>query len=763
MNTNHVDHIYNPEASFQNQGNLNTHIRSDHVQMCPTPYLSCNSSFSILNLSKDHTFNNHGVPGLHECNLCGFTTSSSTTLKHHQESSHVHQPSIIHCNVCGQAFSHMRDLNMHAREHHESLSPSDRSGTNTVPQIEPTCYTPALFSPIDQVDGNVSPPSLSSTPGLPKRDIADHAIISAGGSNTSFIPSPHFQYTLNSVNQTKRLLENTNRDAFTIRYNAPQIFKGRQLPTNVSVDCNTGAYLSAVKPALEAITCGWQTEILSTVITCEDKIDRTEMSGRKVSTKLVLYLTENSVPSVKCKVVLHFYHTSSTLQAQGSSLLTSGMTSPVWLIKNFLEPLATAHVNRNKETIAQINSNIVEASLICKHCNEKINPAASRPKDQELTCSKCGQLYHKRCTDRNRTTANWKKTPWYCQPCMLGHQPVSQHDPLHQKAVQPSHANLSQSPGHSQSPSAQIVQSHSQLHDQLQAASHSVSLLQHQSPPALQSHSLPALQHQPHLAIPVEEQLGTACPADHEQLELNLNDSNSGLLLLPADLPPVQPQADSQTLPSIPSRSGPTPDPSQVKTTTKYPNNSIRQRSSNIVVNDPEREFLKTALDSCRGTIAQQESEIKRLNECLEIRNQRIMQLDGQVNFAATEAASRETCSHKDSSFTKTNEVHESLNLLISKLNSMTSFSPPCININNNTSCKNSSSPLTCNVSAQTEDSLVRCNLCDKQDESYPHLHKHTENNMESESLCNTSGAPSLPCESPSPAQDVVESPGNSL
>ena len=108
---------------------------------------------------------------------------------------------------------------MHAIAHQEPLRLGDRPGPSAVPQIDLTCHTPATFSPIGQVDGNVSPPSLSSTPGLPNSNIIEPAIISAGDDSNSSTRNAHFQYTLNNLNQTKRLLENTNRDVFTIRYN----------------------------------------------------------------------------------------------------------------------------------------------------------------------------------------------------------------------------------------------------------------------------------------------------------------------------------------------------------------------------------------------------------------------------------------------------------------------------------------------------------------------------------------------------------------
>ena len=157
------------------------------------------------------------------------------------------------------------------------------------------------------------------------------------------------------------------------------------------------------------------------LITCGGIIGRTDISGRKVATKLVLYLTENVQPSVKSKVVLHFYHTSSTLQAQGSSLLSCGSSAPAWLVKNFLEPLASSHASQNCDAINAINANIRQSRVFtCGYCRDPINPTATHPKDQELPCSKCTLLYHKKCTDRRKTTANWRKTPWFCQRCILG-------------------------------------------------------------------------------------------------------------------------------------------------------------------------------------------------------------------------------------------------------------------------------------------------------------------------------------------------------
>ena len=316
--------------------------------------------------------------------------------------------------------------------------------------------------------------------------------------------------------------------------------------------------MSAVKPALEAISKGWQAEVSSTLITFDDKSDRSEMSGRKVSTKLTLFLTENSATSSKNKVVLHFYHTSSTLQAQCSSLLSCGISSPVWRVKNFLEPLATAHAYRNSAEIEAINSNIRQsASFTCGFCRDQINPTATHPKDQELSCNKCGKLFHKKCTDRKKTTANWKRNPWYCQDCFL--PPQSNHSlpdhgapPLNPAAriFQPQEDPLSQTQF-----LENTVQSQVQLCNLLSQDTQRVQLPLLPAPPLRD-----VLQSRPELLY-VQEQ---------HQPE------------------PVTVQPRTNHPPTRPA----------------FPTTSSRQRSSNINLENPEFEFQKTALAACRSNIA---------------------------------------------------------------------------------------------------------------------------------------------------------------
>ena len=89
-------------------------------------------------------------------------------------------------------------------------------------------------------------------------------------------------------------------------------------------------------------------------------------------------------------------------------------------------------------------------------------------------------------------------------------------------------------------------------------------------------------------------------------------------------------------------------EPTQAPTSTQrpaiptFPARLQRQRTSNITVENPELEFQKTALNTCRSTIAQQESEIKRQKEALDIRNKRILQLEAHVDHASEFVAARD-------------------------------------------------------------------------------------------------------------------------
>ena len=132
----------------------------------------------------------------------------------------------------------------------------------------------------------------------------------------------------------------------------------------------------------------------------------------------------------------------------------------------------------------------------------------------------------------------------------------------------------------------------------------------------------------------------------------------------------------------------------------RFPTTAVRQRNTNINLANAENEFQKTALDSCRSTIVQQETEIKRLKETLSIRNRRIMQLEEQIKHAGDYIASRDSAPSVDNS-----KINESL---IEKIWSKLASHPP--QVTNNNIYVNSAK--VTNTSSQSKDSQTDMTGC---------------------------------------------------
>ena len=139
----------------------------------------------------------------------------------------------------------------------------------------------------------------------------------------------------------------------SIFYNDIRTLQNKQVPANVKLEFNAGVYLSAIKPVLENIQEGWKTDIQNVTVLCNEVSERTDASkSLLVSTKLILSLLSKNVPS---KVVLHFYHTSDSVQIQGSSMI-QGMSSVAWLVEFLIKPLANAHIQSSRVIIQNINT-----------------------------------------------------------------------------------------------------------------------------------------------------------------------------------------------------------------------------------------------------------------------------------------------------------------------------------------------------------------------------------------------------------------------
>ena len=141
------------------------------------------------------------------------------------------------------------------------------------------------------------------------------------------------------------------------------------------------------------------------------------------------------------------------------------------------------------------------------------------------------------------------------------------------------------------------------------------------------------------------QQLGDDQPVESHDQQQGGSPSNDRQQLH-QDAPHVQPPTDHPSYDAQPSSR-------HLHHTPVFPNTMTRQRGSNLATENPELEFHKTALSACRSTIAQQEAELKRLNEALDIRNKRILQLESQLGQACDFYAQRD--SPEDNTATKDN------------------------------------------------------------------------------------------------------------
>ena len=167
----------------------------------------------------------------------------------------------------------------------------------------------------------------------------------------------------------------------------------------------------------------------------------------------------------------------------------------------------------------------------------------------------------------------------------------------------------------------------------------------------------------------------------------------------------------------------------------KFPSNAIRQKSSKIGTLDPEVEFLSTAVDACRSTIAQQEAELKRLKESLHVRDRTILQLQGQVDHAASVIGGRPDAARvADDASNENVGVENIIVRLISKIESLPMLNAHpvnSINIHNHGSDKTSVSSSSCSQTTQTEANVISCQNCQNKTNAARILNEHTEDHHE--------------------------------
>ena len=625
---------------FETKSHLELHITEVH---CPTV---SSPDFTEVEFYPGH--HNGSV----SCTICGYTCYSSEMLSLHLP---CHDRSnVVHCNKCERSFNNIVLLNTHNVEHHTKsdsdpgLSPSQ----NYVPShSESISAQEACIPQYDGVDdiSEVSDNEPDNSEALITILPAVNSIAKPVGSHesnhaeaTKNHATTHAPYTLNKRKQITTLAKHSNLIDFNIDITSAH---------NTNIQCSAGFYEAVPKPALSAIYEGFRVTVSGTLVSCIESRVKKDQLGRHDNLVLrFLVATDGGTTAV-----VHLHHTQQLVQVQGSA--------SQWFVKNFLKHIFATEAESKRLVINNLN---------------KVFEAAGRGLDKQIdidseSCTHCGIKFRK------------NSKPAICGNCTGSFHNTKQNKCFLSHNCRTSGANPTLSATHSSSPTPTLHGTNT-----VGAAPISTSRISSMAVTFVPSSRATATTTTSCMSIPcfTPSRL-TSVPSLSTSITSiesfsTEGDQASGAVVQPPqgvqlaqneqathhvhELPHTQDLGDHNEFEVIASTSrdlqqlNTEPSHSLNTNTLKFPSTASRQRNTNINLANPENEFLRTTLNSCRSNIIQQEAEIKRLKETLSIRNRRIMQLEDEIKHAGDYVASRESSTSAD------DHNHKYLGGLIEKL-----------------------------------------------------------------------------------------------
>ena len=331
--------------TFVNEKELKEHVDCMHKSKACIPCEFCNETFSLLDQLNDHrischacepSFQDESLPSintvradeevsgvrpppepeyvraytanlmpetssacLHQevlhyvCEFCGFITASNDNLKDHIVFCHDTKETELHCNMCKATYKDMRSLNIHMKEHHQSDSVQLEKDYQNCDTLD--------ISDILQVDG-IDDTIASAALSMNTPDPVQTRVPLCNPQDMTF------NYTLNAENQANRLITGAYRPPLSVTYNNIQTINDIQCALNATIECNSGVYLTAIKPALQAVTVDWSIDIDRWSVLCTMVSNRQDNTGiHLVNTQLKLSITSKDQDSiVSHQITLHF-------------------------------------------------------------------------------------------------------------------------------------------------------------------------------------------------------------------------------------------------------------------------------------------------------------------------------------------------------------------------------------------------------------------------------------------------------------------------
>ena len=153
-------------------------------------------------------------------------------------------------------------------------------------------------------------------------------------------PTTNQERTTNHALNRDTLLKNLVRDAHSEK--AEIVSEVNNSGGNVNLQCNSGFFLSVVRPAFSFFRAGFSNHVLGIKISMPNPPTTTKDSTDLNET--VLYQFDIAAASQASKrASIHLHLTSRLIQIQGGSRLTDLSTIAVWLTSNVVLPLLSEY------------------------------------------------------------------------------------------------------------------------------------------------------------------------------------------------------------------------------------------------------------------------------------------------------------------------------------------------------------------------------------------------------------------------------------
>ena len=379
--------LYNPVNKAVSCESLKNHTKIHHND-CILHCSFCAETFTYMRDLNIHTANNHGeylstnlalatTDEAHNCSLCGEPFVDNEAMKAHL-AKHHELSSFHSCNICDSIFAQYDHLETHLKVAHDVAYPAPcpycgqiflNYGVlyNHTQNAHSEAASPfaTVCDKTSHMESNLSPhlnahhvyhqdPAVYSLPQLDGNDTLDSRMSGISQLDSSATTDLTYNYSVNTHNQTRRLLTSAQKPPMSVTSNNFEVVDNIPYAFNVNVECNSGVYMKAIKPVLEAVNTEWVLKVDNWSVTCSKVSNRQDNTGRHLlCTVLTLAMTDDDLQgaSQSHKVTLHFYHTKDKIQVQSSGILSPGTGAASWLVRNVIEPLVSDHIAANRESI----------------------------------------------------------------------------------------------------------------------------------------------------------------------------------------------------------------------------------------------------------------------------------------------------------------------------------------------------------------------------------------------------------------------------